>query len=128
MASGSSAYRRRAVSPTSPRPLAGQLTIAGGVDRRTANAQKASVEAQRAANTCARVSGAYQEGIMTLQRLRTGGKQVVQVQYVIVGSEGSSSSRRGLIRGFGRKSGKMQGAGTREIEHVSEHNAAWDTE
>jgi len=36
------------------------------------NAQIASVEAQRAANACARLSGAYQEGMLALQRLRTG--------------------------------------------------------
>lgn len=41
-----------------------------------------SVEACRLANTAARLMSVYQDGLMTLQRLRTGGTQTVTVQHV----------------------------------------------
>ena len=59
------------------------------------------MEAQRAANACARLSGAYQEGMLALLRLRTGGKQVVQVQYVNVG-DGGQAFVAGSLKGRGR--------------------------
>jgi hypothetical protein len=50
----------------------------------------AMVEAQRAANASARLMLAYQDAALTLQRLRTGGRQVVQVQHVQVNSGGQA--------------------------------------
>jgi hypothetical protein len=48
----------------------------------------ASVEACRLGNTAARLMRAYQEGLLTLQRLRTGGRQTVTVQHVNVEAGG----------------------------------------
>lgn len=48
------------------------------------NRQFHSVEASRAANAAARMMSAFQDGLLTLQRLRTGGRQVVTVQHVQV--------------------------------------------
>ena len=50
----------------------------------------AAVEAQRSANALARLSATYQEGMLTLQRMKTGGKQVVQVQHIHVGPGGQA--------------------------------------
>lgn len=41
-----------------------------------------SVEAARLANTAARLLSVFQDGLLTLQRLRTGGAQTVTVQHV----------------------------------------------
>ena len=41
-------------------------------------------EACRCANTAARLMGAFQSGMLTLQKLRTGGNQTVTVQHVNV--------------------------------------------
>ena len=46
--------------------------------------QVANVEAARATNAAARAFSAFNDAMLTLQRLRTGGKQVVQVQHVTV--------------------------------------------
>jgi hypothetical protein len=43
-----------------------------------------SVEACRLANTAARLMSSFQDGLLTLQKLRTGGNQVVTVQHVNV--------------------------------------------
>ncbi len=45
-----------------------------------------SVEACRLANTAARMMTTYQDGLLTLQRLRTGGTQTVTVSHVNVQS------------------------------------------
>ena len=44
------------------------------------------MEACRLANTAARLMSTFQEGMLTLQKLRTGGKQTVTVQHVSVQS------------------------------------------
>jgi len=49
-------------------------------------AKQESVEACRLANTAARLMGVFQDGLLTLQRLRTGGTQTVVVQHVNVQS------------------------------------------
>ncbi len=46
--------------------------------------QRNPVEGCRLANTAARLMSVYQDGLMTLQRLRTGGSQTVTVQHVNV--------------------------------------------
>ena len=45
-----------------------------------------SVEACRLTNAAARMMGVFQDGLMTLQRLRTGGNQTVIVRHVNVAS------------------------------------------
>src|SRR5262249_23801329 len=48
------------------------------------------VEACRLANTAARLMSSFQEGMLALQRLRSGGKQVVVVQHVQVSTGGQA--------------------------------------
>jgi len=69
-----------------------------------------SVEACRLANTAARLMSAYQDGLLTLLRLRTGGNQTVTVQHVqvqpgaqaVIGNVRTGGHRRG---GSKRKDG-----------------------
>jgi len=49
-----------------------------------------AVEAARLANAAVRLMTTYQQGMLTLQRLRTGGTQVVQVQHLTV-AEGAQA-------------------------------------
>jgi hypothetical protein len=49
-----------------------------------------SIEACRLANSAARLMSAFQDGIATLQRMRTGGNQTVTVQHVNVASGGQA--------------------------------------
>jgi hypothetical protein len=44
----------------------------------------------RLSNASARMIQVYQEGLLTLQKLRTGGKQTVVVQHVQVGEGGQA--------------------------------------
>ena len=46
--------------------------------------QIASMESRRNLNAAARAATAMNDALLTLQKLRTGGKQVVQVQHVTV--------------------------------------------
>ena len=50
----------------------------------------APVEAARLTNAAVRLMTTYQQGMLTLQRLRTGGTQVVQVQHLTV-AEGAQA-------------------------------------
>jgi hypothetical protein len=49
-----------------------------------------SIEAARMANTAARLMDAYQRGLLTLDRMRNGGRQVVTVQHVNVSAGGQA--------------------------------------
>lgn len=62
----------------------------------------AMMEAQRAANTAARLMGAYQDGMLTLARIRGGGKQTVVVQHVQV-NDGGRAVVAGKVGRGGRK-------------------------
>ena len=48
------------------------------------------VEACRCANASARMMGAFQAGMLTLQKLRTGGNQIVTVQHVNIAAGGQA--------------------------------------
>lgn len=52
--------------------------------------QIANVEAARSTNAAARASEGYQRGMLTLDRLRNGGRQTVVVQHVNVGRGGQA--------------------------------------
>lgn len=52
--------------------------------------QAANVEAARTTNAMARLMQTFQQGTVTLHRLRTGGRQVVTVQHVNVGAGGKA--------------------------------------
>jgi hypothetical protein len=69
-----------------------------------------SVEASRLAGTAARLMASYQEGLATLAKIRTGGRQVVKVihQYVQVNEGGQAVVAGKLEKGRGGKS-KQQG-------------------
>ncbi|HEV7267248.1 MAG TPA: hypothetical protein VGN83_20385 [Falsiroseomonas sp.] len=56
-----------------------------------------SQEAARMATTAARLMDAYQRGLLTLDRLRTGGKQTVVVQHVTV-ADGGQAVVAGTVR------------------------------
>jgi acyl-CoA thioesterase FadM len=49
-----------------------------------------SVEAARLTNAAARMMRVYQEAFLTLQKIRTGGKQTVVVQHVQVSDGGQA--------------------------------------
>ena len=54
------------------------------------NHQSLSIEASRSMNSSARLMDTYQHALLTLERLRNGGKQTVVVQHVNVGDGGQA--------------------------------------
>lgn len=58
----------------------------------------AGVEAERMARTFGRLTGSYQAGMQTLQKLRSGGRQVVVVQHNHLG-EGAQAVVAGSVTG-----------------------------
>jgi hypothetical protein len=52
--------------------------------------QTANVEAARSTNAAARASEAFQRGLLTVDRIRNGGRQVVTVQHVNVNAGGQA--------------------------------------
>jgi hypothetical protein len=75
-----------------------------------------SIEAARMAGAAARMMDTFQRGLLTLDRLRNGGRQVVTVQHVNVGDSGqavvagevSTGSRRGRKRTVAGRKGDQQ--------------------
>jgi hypothetical protein len=69
-----------------------------------------SVEAARLAHAASRVMGAFNDAVLTIQRRRTGGKQVVKVihQQVAVG-RGGKAFVAGTVKGGGKARGKLGG-------------------
>jgi hypothetical protein len=69
------------------------------------NKQVASIEAARQMNAASRVLGAYQDGLVALDKIRRGGKQTVKVvhQHVAVGPGGQAVVAAGGVKGGGRK-------------------------
>ena len=57
---------------------------------RRQNDPDAVLEANRCSNAAARMMKAYQEGLLTLGRMRTGGRQIVTVQHVQVSDGGQA--------------------------------------
>jgi hypothetical protein len=70
--------------------------------------QVANVEAARATNAAARAFSAFSDAMLTLQKLRTGGKQVVQVQHVTV-KEGGQAVVGQNVRSSGKSGGRKRG-------------------
>ena len=64
-----------------------------------------TIEAARLANASARMMGTFQEGLLTLERIRRGGKQTVKVvhQHVAVGPGGQAVVAAGGVEGRGHK-------------------------
>lgn len=96
--------------------LAHQLAVAHEATMRLMDqalgyeARQEAVESCRLANTAARLMGVFQDGLLTLQRLRSGGAQTVTVQHVnvqsgaqaVIGNVGTGGCKR---RGNNGKSG-----------------------
>ena len=70
--------------------------------------ERANIQATRLASASARMMTAFQQGLLTLQRLRMGGQQVVTVQHVQV-NEGGQAVVAGTV-GRGSRKEKMWGA------------------
>jgi hypothetical protein len=62
------------------------------------NRQAACVEAERMSRAFVRLTGSYQAGMQTLQRMRSGGRQVVVVQHNHIG-EGAQAVVAGSVTG-----------------------------
>ena len=81
---------------------ASQTTLAayqtGGCRHPTLN-----IEATRQANAAARMASSFQSALLTLQRLRTGGRQEVVVQHVHVGGGGQAVVAGQLQAGGGAR-------------------------
>jgi hypothetical protein len=52
--------------------------------------QQLSIEARRLMNAAARMMDAYQHGLLTLQKIRSGGTQHIVVQHINVGNGGQA--------------------------------------
>ena len=72
------------------------------------NDPDAVLEANRCTNAAARMMKAYQEGLLTLGRMRTGGRQVVTVQHVQV-SEGGQAIVAGAVNSSSRGPSALRG-------------------
>ena len=72
--------------------------------------QAHSVEAARLAHAAGKMMAAFSDTVMTVQRRRSGGKQVVQVihQQVAVGA-GGKAIVAGTLKGRGKTAGKLRG-------------------
>ena len=68
--------------------------------------ERANIQTTRLASASARMMTAFQQGLLTLQRLRTGGQQVVTVQHVQV-NEGGQAVVAGTM-GRGSRKQKMR--------------------
>ena len=68
------------------------------------------LEAARLTNAAGRAMGAFNDAVLTVQRRRSGGKQVVQVihQQVAVGP-GGKAIVAGAIKGGRKARGKLEG-------------------
>ena len=69
-------------------------------------AQHDTVERARLANTAARLMSTFQQGLLTLQRLRSGGQQLVTVQHVHVSDGGQAALINVQTGGEGQKNGE----------------------
>jgi hypothetical protein len=67
-----------------------------------------SVEAYRLANTAARLMSVFQDGMLTLQRLRTGSNQTVTVQHVNVAPGAQAVIGNVQTRGRKRRGSKTK--------------------
>jgi hypothetical protein len=69
--------------------------------------QSLSIEAGRMLNASARMMECFQHGLLTIARVRSGGKQTVVVQHVSVG-DGGRAMVAGQVKVRGKKRGRKQ--------------------
>ena len=67
--------------------------------------ERANVQVTRLAGAAARMMTTFQQGLLTLQRIRTGGQQVVTVQHVEVRAGGQAIVAGKMKAGGGRARG-----------------------
>jgi hypothetical protein len=67
-----------------------QVEIAGNTVCSPDANERAILNATRLAGAVARIQAVYQQGLLTLHRLRTGGRQTVHVQHTVVGPGGKA--------------------------------------
>lgn len=95
--------------------LAGQLQkqveIAGNLVCAPEKQERAILNATRLAGAVARMQSTYQQGLLTLHRLRTGGKQTVVVQHTVVNEGGQAVVAGKMSAGKGRGSRRRKGGG-----------------
>src|SRR5215218_6557699 len=65
--------------------------------------ERANIQATRLAGAVSRMSGTFQQGLVTVQRLRSGGQQVVTVQHVQVNEGGQAIVAGKMKAGGGRR-------------------------
>jgi hypothetical protein len=93
--------------------LAHQMTLAHEMAfklSQMAMKQNDSVETTRLANASARQMDTYQKALLTLQKIRSGGKQKIVVQHVRV-EDGGQAVVTGNIKGGGISTGEGQNNG-----------------
>lgn len=73
--------------------------------------QAATIEAARLAGAVARLSGTFQAGMVTLQRVRSGGKQVVVVQHQHNYADGAQAVVAPVVVGAGGRGRRSKVAG-----------------
>jgi len=67
-----------------------------------------SVEACRLTNAPARLMSVYQDALLTLQKIRTGGKQTVRVEHVTVAAGGQAVIGNVTTGGVKRRGSKQE--------------------
>jgi hypothetical protein len=72
-------------------------------DRPDSDRERANVQAVRLAGAISRMSSTFQQGLVTVQRLRSGGQQVVTVQHVQVNEGGQAIVAGKMKAGGGRR-------------------------
>ncbi len=68
--------------------------------------ERANVQATRLAGAVTRMMASFQEGALTLQKLRSGGQQVVTVQHINVGDGGQAVVAGKVSTGGGAPTGE----------------------
>ena len=81
---------------------ANSFATSAGIGGTEAQQQMNSIEACRMSVTAARVLEIAQRGMLTVERLRNGGRQVVTVQHVTVQDGGKAVVAGALKRGSGQ--------------------------
>src|SRR5689334_8666202 len=71
----------------------------------TARQQVSSIEASRLANSAARMMESFNQGLLTLDRMRNGRQQLVTVQHVNVGDGGQAIVAGEVSPGGSRRRG-----------------------
>jgi hypothetical protein len=86
----------------------GSATFSGPAGFGGATFSGLSIEAGRMMNASARMMESFQHGLLTIQKVRSGGRQTVVVQHVNVG-DGGQAMVAGQVKVRGKKDGRGRG-------------------